>query len=130
MGFIYASAHVRDVDGEDLIEDGRTPVDIDAGFEVAPGDASDIEVANAHYWGSWGAVIFSDGRVAQNLTHCAYEPRYKGIQRSILACEILFYNLMMISGGKWGSGDHLIVDSQGRVSARDREDDVLLRKRA
>ena len=35
MGFIYASAHVRDVDGQTVIEDGLTPVGIDAGFEVA-----------------------------------------------------------------------------------------------
>jgi hypothetical protein len=35
---------------------------------------------------------------------------------------------MMISGKKGGSG-HLTVDSQGRVSARDNDDDVLLRKR-
>ncbi len=34
------------------MQDGKTFVDIDAGLEVAPGDASDIEVANAHPWGS------------------------------------------------------------------------------
>jgi hypothetical protein len=59
-GFIYTSAHVRDVDGRTVIEDGDTPVGIDAGFKVAPGDASDIEVANAHAWGS-DFLIFSDG---------------------------------------------------------------------
>ena len=40
--------------------DGLTPVDIDAGFEVAPGDASDIEVANADPWDS-NTLVFSDG---------------------------------------------------------------------
>ena len=62
-GFIYTSAHVRDVDGQTEIEDGGTPVGIDAGFEVAPGDASDVEVANAHAWGS-DLLIFSDGTAA------------------------------------------------------------------
>ena len=73
-GFIYASAHVHDVDGQTVILDGDTPVDIDAGFEVAPGDASDIEVANAHAWGS-GNLIFSDGAFAVS----ALDPSWKGI---------------------------------------------------
>jgi hypothetical protein len=59
-GFIYASAHVHDVDGRTVIYHGYTPIDIDAGFEVAPGDAGDVEVANAHAWGS-EKLIFSDG---------------------------------------------------------------------
>ena len=62
-----------------MIEDGITPVDIDAGFEVAPGDAGDVEVANAHAWGSGGDVIFSDGSVACNFSRCDWEPRYKGL---------------------------------------------------
>jgi hypothetical protein len=78
MGFIYASAHVHDVDGQAVIKDGDTPVGIDAGFEVAPGDASDIEVANAHAWGS-EALIFSDGRVAACALWIAKDPSFKGI---------------------------------------------------
>ena len=73
-GYVYASAHVRDVDGRDYIRDGLTPVGIDGGFEVAPGDASDIEVANAHAWGS-ARLIFSDG----TYTVSALRPFYKGI---------------------------------------------------
>jgi hypothetical protein len=124
-GFIYTSAHVHDVDGQTVIRDGDTPVDIDAGFEVAPGDASDIEVANAHAWGS-GALIFSDGAWAYSLNtgHGS-----KGIASSF-AIEIVFYNLMMISGIKLLSGN-LKVDSQGRMSsAIYSKYDVLLRKRA
>ncbi len=63
MGFIYASAHLHDVDGQTEIQDGCAPVGIDAGFEVAPGDASDVKVANANAWGSWG-LMFSDGAFA------------------------------------------------------------------
>ena len=49
--FIYATAHIHDVHGWDLIEHDRTPVVVDRGFEIAPGDASDVEVTNAHAWG-------------------------------------------------------------------------------
>jgi hypothetical protein len=48
----------------------------------------------------------------------------------MFASEILFYNLMMISGRKWDSGN-LTVDSEGRVSTKyNNGNDVLLRKRA
>jgi hypothetical protein len=82
-GFIYATAHVRDVDGQDfirngIIRDGSLPVGIHAGFEVAPGDASDIEVANAHAWGSL-ALIFSDGKQAYSALSIA-EGEKKRIQ--------------------------------------------------
>jgi hypothetical protein len=77
-GFIYASAHVRDVDGQTVIEDGHTPVGIDAGFEVAPGDRSDVQVANAHAWGSM-SLIFSDGTLAGSALGIAEYPSFKGI---------------------------------------------------
>ena len=77
-GFIYASAHVRDVDGQTHIRDGKTPVGIDAGFEVAPGDASDVEVANAHAWGS-AALLFGDGKGANSALGIADVPSCKGI---------------------------------------------------
>jgi hypothetical protein len=77
-GFIYATAHVHDVDEQTFIQDGRTPVGIDAGFEVAPGDASDIEVANAHAWGS-NTLIFSNGEGAASAVLIARLPFYKGI---------------------------------------------------
>ena len=38
------------VDGRDRVKDGCMPVDIDAGFEVAPGDAGEIEVAIAPFF--------------------------------------------------------------------------------
>ena len=69
-GYIYAVAHAHDVGCRDLIRDGSTFVDIDAGLEVAPGDASDIEVANAHPWGSW-CLVFSDGARAATALNIA-----------------------------------------------------------
>ena len=49
----------------------------------------------------------------------------------MFASEILFYNLIMISGVKGGS-DYLKVDSEQRVSSTwyNNGGDVLLRKRA
>ena len=47
----------------------------------------------------------------------------------MFASEILFYNLMIISGVKFGSGK-LKIDSEQRVSTNFENNDVLLRKRA
>jgi hypothetical protein len=77
-GFIHASAHVHDVDGQTVIEDGETPVGIVAGFEVAPGDARDIQVANAHAWGS-DILIFEDVGWAGSALYIARYPDDKGI---------------------------------------------------
>ena len=49
------------------MSDGQKCVSIDAGFEIAPGDASDIEVANAHAWGS-DLLVFSDGTGAYSAS--------------------------------------------------------------
>jgi hypothetical protein len=60
------------------MRDGQTPVDIDAGFEVAPGDANDIEVTNAHAWGS-NSLIFSDGAYCNTQVWIAQDPARKGM---------------------------------------------------
>jgi hypothetical protein len=62
-GYIYVTAHVRDVLRDHPERDGCTYVVIQAGFEVAPGDANDIAVANAYPWGS-ERLVFSDGSEA------------------------------------------------------------------
>ena len=129
MGFVYASAHVHDVDGQTDIQDGGTPVGIDAGFEVAPGDAGDVEVANAHAWGSV-FLLFSDGARASSALDIAWEPSHIGIIYSELFSQpVKSCSLMMISGARWDSDD-LAVDSSRRVSATYDDHDVLLRTRA
>ena len=75
---MYATAHTHDVNCRDVIRDGKTFVDIDAGFEVAPGDASDIEVANAHPWGS-RCLVFRDGAWAATAPDIAEYPYEKGM---------------------------------------------------
>jgi acyl-ACP thioesterase len=76
-GYIYATAHMHDVDGQTEIRDGCAPVDIDAGFEVAPGDVVDIEVANEHPWGT-RCLVFSDGQVTATALMIADDPSDKG----------------------------------------------------
>ena len=71
-GYVYVSAHLHDVDSLVQIGDGDQLVDLHHDFEVAPGDANDIEVVNAHTWGSYG-MVFSDGQVAGtslNIAEC------------------------------------------------------------
>jgi hypothetical protein len=81
-GYIYATAHGRDVDWShklpSFLPGGKTLVWIKAGFEVAPGDASDIEFANAHWWGSW-CLVFSDSTAAATASYIALHPNAKGI---------------------------------------------------
>jgi hypothetical protein len=72
-GYVYASVHARDINGHERMEDSDSPVDIDAGFEVAPGNASDIEIVNAHPWGST-ALLFSDGTSACTAQFIAEYP--------------------------------------------------------
>ncbi len=73
-------------------------------------------------------MIFRDGAVAVTALSIALLPCEKGIALSF-SIEILFYNLMMISGKKRASS-HLEVDSAGRLSTTSNNYDVLLRKRA
>ena len=71
-GYVYVSAHLHDVDSLVQIGDGDQLVDVQHDFEVAPGDADDIHVVNAHTWGSYG-MVFSDGQVAGtslNIAEC------------------------------------------------------------
>jgi hypothetical protein len=57
--------------------------DIDAGFKVAPGDASDIEVTNAHPW-ACQYLVFSDGRASGTALGLSPKESYlKGKQRFV-----------------------------------------------
>ncbi len=124
-GYIYAVAHARDVDYHDLIEDGDTFVDIDAGFEVAPGDANDIEVANAYPWES-RFLVFSDGACAATAVSIAENRSRKG-----MSCNILNWIPATKSHIRIGSiwnGENLLRRG-ARVAAQLFDEDILLRKR-
>ena len=88
-------------------ENGVPLVDIDAGFEVAPGSIIDIEVVNAHRWGS-GAMVFSSGRYTWTANNFVSGDAH-------------------LSAG--ASVGFLQSDAAGRVSAQFGCWDVLLRKR-
>ena len=127
-GFIYASAHLHDVDAplsNSPIRDGCTPVGIDAGFEVAPGEQSDFEVANAHGWGSLH-LVFSDGTAAWSALRIALQfPNPKDSRGSGSTNP----NPITIIISK-RDPDNLKVDSEQRVRSMYDDRDVLLRKRA
>jgi hypothetical protein len=59
-GYMYATAHFHDVDGAGIVTDGDDFVSVGAGFEIAPGDADDVAVCNAHAWGT-RFLAFADG---------------------------------------------------------------------
>ena len=129
--YIYAVAHAHDVDCRDIIQDGKTFVDIDAGFEVAPGDASGFEVANAHPWGChW--LAFSDGGAAGTALGIAEYPSNKSM--SCFLNWISATKSHMKTGKKWNLS-RLLCDG-ARVAATNDADagcgsgDVLLRRRA
>jgi hypothetical protein len=56
------SLHSHKVDDRTFVGDGRKPVHVPSGWEIAPGDADDIRVCGAHPWQS-GYLIFSNGDV-------------------------------------------------------------------
>jgi hypothetical protein len=106
--------------------DDHALVDVDAGFEIAPGDARDIEVANAHPWGSYW-LVFSDGAISVSALGIDDIPSRQGM---------LFYLLNWISATKSHmktgvkfAGSFLLRDG-ARVAAKGAWDDVLVRKRA
>jgi hypothetical protein len=123
-GYIYAVAHVHNVDSRDIIQDGDTPVDIEAGFEIAPGDASDIQAANAHTWGS-RLIVFYDGSIAATALNIAVN-RFR-IGMSLIhpkAC------LEILHKTGWRHGRDNLVRDGAKVWAKDKDNDIFLRKRA
>ena len=112
-GYIYASAHAHEVDQymQRSTYDGRKSVSIDAGFEIAPGDAGDIKVTNQHPWGSY-RMIFSDGSSADTAT----------------ALWIATGDKPNLKGKKFGNG-RLHYDATGVVNALHDNYDILLRRR-
>jgi hypothetical protein len=137
-GYVYAVAHVRDVDCRSELQDGKTLVDIDAGFEVAPGDASDIEVANAHPWGST-VLVFSDGAHASTALSIAKNPSWRGMSFSLFEkCipgfprdfhGISYSKSHLKTGKKWNSNSLQRDGARVAVKGFD-HNGILVRKRA
>ena len=52
--------HLHKVDDRTLVQDGKKPVHVPAGWDIAPGDADDMRVCGAHPWQSY-YLVFADG---------------------------------------------------------------------
>jgi hypothetical protein len=147
---LYMTLHVHKVDDRTVVKDGDTPVNVPAGWEIAPGDAHDIRVCGAHPWQSYnlvfsngdsygtamqadsgyvGATLFNSLR-ARVCSHnarghmCAYI--YKICQTLSPSKNLIFSRLKV--GKKVGSG-YLIQDEQGARAYGDASE-VLRRRRA
>lgn len=67
--------HSHKVDGRNLVKDGNRPLEVPAGWEVAPCDANSARVCGAHAWQSqW--LVFANGDVFG--TDMCHLPAYKG----------------------------------------------------
>ncbi len=101
-----------------------TRLTFDVDFEVAPGDASDVPVANAHDWGSQ-CLVFGDGSLANTALRITQALFNKGI-----ACTFskttLFQHPMTFSGGKFGH-HNLLRHAAKSISTPFNIYDVLLR---
>jgi hypothetical protein len=80
-GYIYTTAHAHKVHDISQPRDGHRAVGPSDGFEVAPGDANDIEVANTYPWGCVH-LVFSDGSWAGSSSRIALDPNLKGTLRA------------------------------------------------
>jgi hypothetical protein len=131
-GYMYACAHVVDVIGNNQHNLGRTLVDIHAGFEVAPGDASDVHVVNAHDWQCW-SLTFSDGSFASTALHIAGAAWNPAFFHGILLLQSSMLNRNLESRYHMTTGksdrDDCLIRSGARVAAKYINNDVLLRKK-
>ena len=81
------SRDVRSVTDIAVVWDGAVPVAVDAGFEVAPGDADDIAVCNQHTWGSYH-LVFADGSLCATAYTLMRSPEETGTLRTV---HIVFF---------------------------------------
>ncbi len=82
-------------------------VDIDAGFEVAPGEANDVEVANAH--ACWYLIISDARRLAAlaRVTACSFSKGNNVIKS---------HDDILCKGGRVIGGVYLECSAAGRMS--------------
>jgi hypothetical protein len=119
---LYMTLHAHKVDDRTLVEDGKQPVHVPSGWEIAPGDVHDIRVCGAHPW-QIKYLVFSNGDAYE--TAMSYRSSDAGATLS-LSKNLIFSRLKI--GKKWSSG-YLIQDEQGARATWDGYD-VLLRRRA
>ena len=79
--------HVHKVDDRTIVKDGKKPVQVPAGWDIAPGDADDLRVCGAHPWQSqW--LLCADAYPCG--TAMCNESNYIGMQPPAAKCtEVL-----------------------------------------
>ena len=90
------SRDVRSVTDIAVVWDGAVPVAVDAGFEVAPGDADDIAVCNQHTWGSYH-LVFADGSLCATANTLMRFPEEIGRLPNAHIFSFLFCNATIIA---------------------------------
>ena len=90
------SRDVRRVTDIAVVWDGTVPVAVDAGFEVAPGDADDIAVCNQHTWGSYH-LVFADGSLCATAYTLMRFPEEIGRLLNARIISFLFCNATIIA---------------------------------
>ncbi len=71
---------MRRVDDRTVVQDGRQPLHVPAGWQIADGTADDIRVCGAYPWQSHG-LVFANGNVYG--TACS-DPSHIGIAQFAL----------------------------------------------
>ena len=112
------------------MQNGLSLVDIYVGFEVAPGDDGDIEVANDYPWGS-NNLVFSDGAHAGSALTIEKFPTHRGMSRCFRRfLELYLYSSMsmihMKTGRKFHDANRLRLEGD-TVAATGPKFDVLVR---
>ena len=64
--------HRRKVDDRTIVQDGKEPLDVPAGWQIADG-SDDVRVCGAHPWQSWYLVFANGDRYGT-----AWDPSYRG----------------------------------------------------
>jgi hypothetical protein len=64
--------HLHKVDERTVVYDGRKPVHVPAGWDIAPGDADDMRVCGAHVWQT-DFLVFADGyECGTDMGNCSH----------------------------------------------------------
>ena len=54
--------HRHNVDYSTIVNDGKQPLPVPAGWQIAEGNADDIRVCGAHFWQSY-SLVFANGYI-------------------------------------------------------------------
>ncbi len=82
---LYMTLHRHKVDDSTTVEDGKQPVHVPAGWQIADGNADDCRVCRAHPWQSH-CLVFANGDVCG--TAACGDPYYIGNAQLLFSRKI------------------------------------------